>query len=251
MLASRFIYDLAGLPRPEVEHLDEEIDRLLYILTAEEPDYMVPPETRDQLANLDSEILSLWLTKKFKTALILLILGERDNYVISKRELLEMERFKINWVNRFLRPSFLQKRALEQVDEVYFADTEVPSLQHATTDLKRTLTFISNHLQTESPEYKTLLNTERYTFADKTFYSFLKRIVVGNFKNFGLSAHVKLCSPLINFMKRYAEKNARIIDVSGGDPLASPEESSLIGDAVKPAVVCLAVIIFFLWSRRN
>lgn len=252
MLASRFIYDLTGQPRPSDTELDEEIDRLLYIKTTEQPDYLTVQESRDQLANLDSEILSLWLTKKFKTALMLLLVENNNNYFQAKAELFKMERYNNSLVDRFLRASFLHRHAMKRVKEIYFADEQIPSLEHTITDLKRALTFLSQHLEQESPEYCTLLNTDRFNLADVTLYNFLKRLVTGKYKDLGLESHVKLCAPLVRFMRRYASKNTHIIDISSGDPLADDKrESSLLADVVIPATVGVGAIMFYLWCRRR
>lgn len=251
MLASRFIYDLTGLPKPKDEELDEEIDRLLYIKTAETPNYLVSPDSRDQVATLDSEIVSLWLTKKFKTTLILLLLNHGDNKYLARQELAKMERYN-TLADKYLRARFVESHAMKRVREAYFADIDIPTLQHAITDLKRTLTFISEHLERNSSEFTTLLGTDAFTAADVTFYNFLKRIFVGKYKDFGLESHVKLCDPLIKFMRRYASKNIHVIDVSYGDPLSNQsEDSSLLVDIIKPATIGVGFILFYLWCRKS
>lgn len=251
MFAIRFIYDLAGVPKPKEEELDEEIDRLFYLKTAESPNYLVNPENCDALANLDSDILNLWLTKKFKTAFILMLIHHNDNKYISRQELAKMDRYQ-TLVDMFLRSLFLENHAMKRVRETYFANPDIPTMEHSIIDLKRTLTFISEHLENNSSEFNTLLGTDTYTTADVTFYCFLKRIFVGKYKNFGLQSHVKLCDPLIRFMRRYANKNIGVIDVSGGDPLANKDqESSLVADLMKPAIIGGGIILFYLWRRDH
>lgn len=251
MFVQKFIYDLASLPKPRDNDVDEEIDRLLYIRTAEIPNYLVPTDGRDQLANLDSEILSLWLAKKFKPFLINLLLCSNENNVMAKQELKQMDQYK-TLVDKYLRPSFAERRATKLLEEFFFADSDVPSLQHSITDIKRLLNLLSEHLRTNSPDTMTLFNTDAYTNADITLYNFLKRLVVGNYKNFGLAQHIRLSEPLVKFMRRYATKNLHIIDVSQADPLASSDqEPSLIADIVKPATIGLGLILFYIWSRRK
>lgn len=249
LVASRFIYDLASLPRPTDEELDDEIDRLLYISTAEQPNYLVDAESRDQLQALDSEILAAWLNRKFKPVLMMLLLERPDNYQRSKGELCKMKRYD-TWVNKFLRPSFVRRHATKRIREFYFANTTLPSWRHATQDLKRLLTHISNHLA--ATKWGTLLDTDRYTSADVRLYSFLKRIVLGKYHNDGLASHVRLCDPLVNFMRRYAEKNSNIIDISRGDPLAGAKrESSLAADIVRSATIGFGFVLFFMYFRRR
>lgn len=249
LVVSRFIYDLASLPRPTEEELEDEIDRLLYINTAEQPNYLVDVETRDQLSNLDSEILATWLDKKFKPVLLRLLFECQDNYHRSKEELCKMKRYD-TWVNKFLRPSFVKRHASKRIREFYFANTTVPSMEHAILDLKRMLTLLSNHLFENDGE--SLLNTDRYTSADVRLYSYLKRLVVGKYHNDGLTNHVRLCEPLVKFMRRYAQKNSNIIDISMRDPLAKDnEETSLLTDIVRTATVGLGFMLLFLYLRRK
>lgn len=251
MLVSRFIYDLACVQKPTEDELTEEIEQLLFIRTAEQPTYLVAQENRDQLSNMDSDILSNWLDKKFKSAFVLLLLDHGDNYQGAKVELCLMERYN-TLVDKFLRPRFVKKLAMERVRELYFADSNVPDLKKTITNIKRALTFLSEHLEHKSREHTTLLGTEAYTQADVTLYNYLKRICVGKYKDFGLKSHVRLCEPLIRFMRRYAQKNPHVTDISSGDPLASDNnESSLVADVVKPATVAVGFIIFYLWCRRK
>lgn len=252
MFAIRFIYDLAGVPKPKDDELEDEIERLFYLKTAEVPNYLVNTEGRDALANLDSEILNSWLVKKFTTAFILLLIDQPDNKYASRQELAKMERYNATVVDKFFRSRFLERYAKRRVRETYFADSDIATLDHSVKDLKRTLTFISEHLEHNSSEHMTLLGTDPYTTADVSLYCFLKRIMIGKYRDLGLGYHLKLCDPLIRFMRRYATKNIGVIDVSAGDPLASRESnSSLVSDLVKPAIVGVGFILFYLWRRRG
>jgi hypothetical protein len=249
LVVSRFIYDLAGLPKPTDDELDEEIDRLLYIETAEEPNYLVDPNSQDALAAMDAEILSLWFVKKFKPVLMMLLLQCQDNYQKSKEELCKMKRYDSFWSRR-LRAGFVQIHSVKRVREFFFANASIPTLEHATADIKRLLTLIAEHLDRQ--EDLTLFNTDRYTVADVRLYNFLKRIVIGKYRNDGLASHLRLCDPLVRFMRRYARKNTNIIDISSGDPLASNDnEPSLVADLVKSASVGLGFIFLFLYLRSK
>lgn len=249
LIVSRFIYDLAGLPKPTEEELNDEIDRLLYMTTAEQPNYIADPDTLDPIVKLDSEILVAWLNKKFKPVLLMLILERQDNYQKSKEELCKMSRYD-TLVNKFIRPGFLKRHAMKQIRDFYFANNDRPSIKHAVLDLKRLLTRLSEHL--DKQESITLLNTDRYTNADIQLYNYLKRIVLGEYRNDSLTSHVRLCDPLVKFMRRYANKNPEIIDISSEDPLARKnQEPSLLTDIVKSATVGLGFILFFLFIRKK
>jgi len=241
-----------GRERPRAEDLDEEIERLLYIRTAEQPDHVVKSEELDPLINLDSDILTIWFMKKFKPALIQRLICSKENYYLAKRELFQMPNYQA-LVERFLRAGFLEKRAAKMVQEFHFASIEVPSLEHVSDDLKKLLTMISEHLKENSSQNLSLLNTDAYTPADVTLYNFLKRIIVGKYKDEQkLGLHVRLLEPLMEYMHRYAQKNTHIIDISRGDPMADTnEEPNLMADIVKSATIGFGVILFFIWAHRS
>lgn len=248
MLANKFIYDLFGRPKPTETQLQEEIDRLLLLKTAEEPNFLVKPEDQDQLTNFDAEIVGRWIEKKFRPPLLLLLLVNADNYPRACEELSKMERYE-TIVDRMIRPKFVYYEASQRAREMLFVYESLPELPRILNDLRRTLTFLSEHLN--NTKNVTLMDTEAYTPADILLYRYLKRIMVGKYIDFGLRNHVKLCDPLIKFMHRFATKNRNVIDVSFGDPLANNQpEESLIADIVKPATVAAGFILFYLWSKR-
>lgn len=249
MLANKFIYDLFGRPKPTEIELQEETDRLLMLRTTEEPNFLVKQEDQDQSTNFDIEVIGRWIEKKFRPALLLLLLVNTDNYPRACDELSKMERY-VTIIDRLIRPKFVYYQALQRTREILFAHESLPELSRIINDLRRTLTFLSEHLNNTSN--LTLMDTVAYTHADVLLYRYLKRIMVGKYIDLGLRNHVKLCDPLIRFMHRFATKNTNVIDVSLSDPLANKQpEVSLVADIVKPATVAAGFILFYLWRRRE
>lgn len=247
---TNYIYDITGNQRPETGDLDEEVDRLLFLKGVEEPNYLVGSEDSDGLNELDIEITAHWLKRKIEPALLVCILEPEDNYHRAKTELNKMTRYS-TFIERLFRASFLRSRAKLRSQELLFEESELPSLDQATKRLKKVLTFLSKHLETYSENNYTLYNTDRYTNADILLYNYLKRIVVGRYKDSGIRAHLMLCDPLIQFMSRYAKKNTYVIDVSQKDSLADePDQSGLLHDMTKPAMVVLGLLLFYSWRHE-
>lgn len=249
MLVNKFIYDLFGRPKPTEAELEEEIDRLLYVRTTEEPNFLVRPEELDSAAHFDQDIVDRWIQKKFRPAFLLLYLLNSDNYWRARGELGKMQRYE-TIVDKIIRPKFVHYQASQRLRETLFMYDKVPELPRIINDLRRTLTFLSEHLK--STKNTTLMDTIAYTNADITLYRYLKRIMIGKYNVYGLKNHIKLCDPLILFMQRFATKNTNIIDVSAGDPLLDEDtKESLLADMVKPAAVALGFILFHLWCTRE
>lgn len=248
MFLTKFLYDLTGHLEPTNEELDDEIDRLLLKKSAEVPSYLVPQDQIDPVSAIDSEAISFWIKRRFEPILILLLTSE-DNYQQARRELCKMDKYK-DYVERFLRCYFVEKQALQRVRELCFDDVDELDLKRLVEELRRTLTFLSNHLELEDKNPPTLLGTDMYTASDVTLYNYLKRIVVGKYKDLGLKSHIRLCNPLIKFMHQFASKNIHVIDVANEDPIANPEEeTSILADITKPAIIVVGFIVFFLWRR--
>lgn len=248
MFPVKLIYDLTSRPTPRNDELDEEIDRLLYLKTAEEPNHLEPAKGRDANAALDSEVVTQWIRRRFEPALLLLLLGS-DNYHKAKAELTKMERYK-NFVDNLFRTIFLEKHSKRRIEGLCFDDLEQVNVSRATVKLKKTLTFLAEHLQHNSSDKLTLFGTDAYTQADIVLYSYLKRILVGKHIDSGLKSHVRLSEALIRFMQRYASKNTRVIDITSRDPSEDDtEENSLLADMTKPAVVAASIIMFYLWRN--
>lgn len=246
MSLDKFIYDLYHHPEPKEEELDDEIDRLLLTKSVEEPNYLAKDQ-QDALSLLDSQVISFWLRRKFEPALVLMLLDSDDNYRLAKSELVLMERYRTH-VEKWFRANFVARHAFRRIRELCFDDTDSLKLPKLIVNVKKTLTFLSNHLESNHPQTLTLQGTDAYTSADIALYNYLKRIVVGKYKDSGLKTHVRLCDPLVKFMSRFAAKNTHVIDVSVDDPLNDDcEKSSLLRDITKPAVVALGVMFFFLW----
>lgn len=246
MFLTRFIYNLIGHPIPPDRELDEEIDRLLCIKNAENPTYIVTPDSnRDTIDMIDSEVISRWIVRRFEPALILLILGSADNYHRVKSELHKMEVYK-PLVSKFLRANFVERHALKRVKELCFDDIKNTELPQAVDKLKRTLTFLSKQLET----HPTLQDTDKYTKADIVLYYYLKRVLIGKYKDSGLRNHVNFCQPLMRFMSRFANKNQYVVDVTRDNPLGdTSDEPSLVSDITKPAIVAIMVVLFYLWRK--
>lgn len=249
MLLEKFIYDLSGRPEPAKEEIDDDIDRLLLVKGAEEPNYLAKLDERDQL-NLDSEVAAEWIRKKFEPALIVLLFESGNNKNVVKSELAKMYSTK-SFVERWFRFSFVERQSWQRVRELCFDSPQQRKITDIVNRLKKTLTFLSNHLEQSEPNY-TLLGTDAYTPADVILYSYLKRIVIGNFDDLGLKRHLKLCEPLRKFMHRFAAKNVYVIDISNEDPLASDSnQNSLMTDLTKPALVALGFVILFVWRKSH
>lgn len=248
MLAIKFVYDLLGRSAPNPDDLEEEIDRLLYLKGVGEPSHLESLDetsSRGHPTNLDAEVFRYWIMRRFEPALILLLLdSETNNYHYVKSELAKMKGYN-NLVDRFLRVNFAKRHAMQRIKEICFDDTENLKIPQVIDKLKRTLTFLSKHLEQNSPSNLTLLNTNAYTVADLTLYSYLKRILVGRYKDFGLKTHVKLCEPLVAFMQRYLSKNPRTEKIGEDEP----ESPSLVSDMAKPGIVAAIFVLFFLWRR--
>lgn len=249
MLANKFIYDLFGRPKPTEAELEEEIDRLLLVKTTEEPNFLVESVELDPAAHFDLDIIGRWIQKKFRPALMLLYLVHPDNYHLACDELGKMQRYE-TIIDRMIRPKFVYYQASHRLRETLFIYDKLPELPRVLNDLRRTLTFLSEHIK--NTKNVTLMDTPAYTSADIILYRYLKRIMVGKYSDYGLRNHIKLCDPLIKFMQRYAAKNKNVIDVSAGDPLANEiEEESLLADMVKPTTVAVGFILFYLWCTRH
>lgn len=247
MFLSKFIYDLTSHPKPTDEELDEDIDRLLFLKGVECPDKLYLGDERDSI-NMDSEVFKTWIQRRFEPALILLILDHDSNYHMAVSELTKMSTFR-TIVEKFCRCDFVKRRAIQRLTELCFDNPKHLKMPDVVSRLKKTLTLLSNHLE-DKGQNRTLFGTETYTPADIMLYNYLKRIVVGKYKDFGLRNHVKLCDPIKQFMHLYATRNTGIIDVSNEDPLAEPDkETSLLVDMTKPAIIALLFIGFFVWNR--
>lgn len=252
MLATKFVYDLLGRPAPKDEELEDEIERLLYLRGVGEPNHI---ESFDETSNrdhhldtapskLDAEVFKEWIKRRFEPALILLLLDSEDNYYYAKSELVKMKGYETQ-VDKLLRVNFTRRHAIQRIREMCFDDPVNLKVPQVVDRLKRTLTFLSRHLEQRSPANLTLLNTNAYTVADVTLYSYLKRIVVGRYRDFGLKSHVKLCDTLLAFMQEFRRKNPRV----GSIPDDGPEKPSLVSDIAKPAVVAAIVVMFYLWRK--
>lgn len=237
MFITKFIYNLIGQPLPSSDELDEEIDRLLYIKNIEVPTYV------ETSSSIDPEVISMWITRMFEPALILLLLNSEDNERRVKSELLQMKYYK-SLVDKFMRANFVKKHALQRVREMCFDDSSNPKLLDVINKLKRTLTFLSNHLENNI----TLQNTDKYTTADITLYYYLKRILMGRYNDYGLKTHVNLCQPLMRFIARFASKNKQVVDISQNQN-TDLDEPSLIQDVTKPAIVAMIFVLFYLWRH--
>lgn len=249
MFLSKFIYDLLGHPKPDASQLNDDIDRLLFLQGVETPDYLYKLDERDS-KGLDSEVLSHWIRRRFEPALLLLLLTSEDNHHLVKSELIKMESFQ-NRVDRFFRYDFVHNHATQRVKELCSDNINYLKINVAILRLKKTITFLAKHIEHNGPNL-TLLGTDTYTPADVILYNYLKRILVGKYKDMGLKSHVRLCDSIIKFMSRYAKKNRYVIDVSSEDPLANPkEENTLIADMAKPVVIALSVILFYVWRRER
>lgn len=249
MFVSKFVYDLTGRVEPSKDELDKDIDRLLFLESIESPDYLLKPDERD-LIHLDSEVLRNWIKRRFEPALLLLLLEHEANQYLSKSELTKMDTYD-TLVDKYFRYDFVKRRASQRVKDICFDNPNQLDISNAVTKLKRTLTLLSVHLEENGTNF-TLFGTDMYTQADVTLYNYLKRIVVGKYKDLGLKSHVKLCEPIKEFMHRYATKNPRIIDVSSEDPLDNEQEpKSLLADMTKPAIVALLFIGFYIWRRDH
>lgn len=247
MLAIKFIYDLLGRPAPRNEELEDEIERLLYLKGVGEPSLVESfDETTSQLGHskLDAEVFTDWIKRRFEPALILVLLDTEDNYQYAKSELAKMKGFE-GQVDRVLRASFTRRHAIQRIREMCFDDPANLKIPQVIDRLKRTLTFLSKHLEQRSPINLTLLDTNAYTVADITLYSYLKRIIVGRYRDFGLKSHVKLCDTLIAFMEQFRKRNPRLGDIPDDDP----EKPSLVADIAKPAVVAAIFVIFYIWRK--
>ena len=77
----------------------------------------------------------------------------------------------------------------------------------------------------------------------------MKRALVGKFHDSGLRAHIRLCEPIVRFMKRFSQKNTYVLDVTVDDPLAGREETNLLTDLTKPTMIMVAVVLFYLWRK--
>lgn len=248
MFPVKLIYDLTSHPTPKNDELDEEIDRLLYLKTAEEPNHLEPAKGRDPNFALDSEVVRKWLRRRFEPALLSLLLGH-DNYQVTKGELVKMDSYK-NFVEYLFRAIFLEKHAKNRVNGLCFDDLDQMNTPQSVVRLKKTLTFLANHLEHNSSAKLTLFGTDAYTTADIALYCYLKRTIVGRHNDFGLKSHVRLSDALIKFMQRYASKNTHVIDITTRDPSEDDiEESSLLADITKPAVIVAGVIMFYLWRN--
>lgn len=250
MFLTKFVYDLTGRPEPTIDELNEEIDRLLLKKSAEIPTHLVAPDQMDQVSAIDSEAISFWIKRKFEPVLILLLLGSEDNYQQARRELRKMDRYNNHVTEKYFRCNFVERQAMQRVRELCFDDHEEPNPKRLVEELRRTLTFLSKHFESGRQDLPTLQETDLYTSSDVTLYNYLKRILVGNYKDLGLRSHVKLCDPLISFIRNFAAKNIHVINVANEDPIASNEdEPSLLADLTKPAIFAVGFIVFYLWRR--
>lgn len=247
MFVSKFIYELTGHPEPSDKELDDDIERLLYIRGIETPNHIQKIDERDLLYS-DSEIFCHWIKRRFEPALILILLQSDDNVSYSRSELKKMESHK-TYVEKLFRHNFVKKRAHERANELCFDNHANLTLNNAILRLKKTITLLAKTLDQNKSTY-TLLGTNAYTSADITLYNYLKRILVGKFKDMGLKTHVQQCDPIKQFMHLYATRNTHVIDISREDPLAkASEENSLVADMTRPAMIVMGVIIFYLWRR--
>jgi len=246
MFATRFLYHLTGAPEPDENDLDDEIDRLLCVKGVETPTYLFTDD--NQTKQIDSEVLSLWIKRRFEPALLLLLFEHEDNYRTAKSELSKMEKFQ-SGINSWFRAKFVKKRAMQRVREMCFDDGL--NLPQAVVKVKKTLTFLAHHLERNSPNKLTLLDTEGYTSADINLYNYLKRVVIGGYKDSGLRSHIRLCELLVQFMSRFATRNTYVLNVSAGDSLSDDvPQDSLLSDIVRPAMVALGFFIFYQWRCR-
>lgn len=245
MLVTKFIYDLRRVPEPSNEELDEEIDRLLKVKTVEQVTYKVSPQEQDRSSQLDSEVIQLWIQRRFEPALILWMFDtENNNYSRANEELGQMEKYN-TYLDKVFRINFLERRAMQRIRELCFDDIHNLDLPRVILRLKRLLTFLSKHLEEKYPDRLTLQGFDAYTSADEFLYKYLKRILFGKYKDQGLRTHVKLCDPLTRFMGRLEKKNPY---VQAGDPAENEdEESSLIKDSAPWSVISIGLILFFLW----
>lgn len=251
MFFSKFIYDLLGHTEPSNDELDEDIDRLLFLKGVESPNYLYESteQSRD-LTSLDANVIESWIKRRFEPPLVLLLLEHENNQYMARTELGKMYTQK-TWVERYYRYDFVRRRANQRIKEICFDNPNNLKLTLVVERLQKTLDVLSKHLE-DNDTNLTLLGTDTYTSADITLYNYLKRIVVGRYKDFGLRTHVRLSEPLRQFMRRYAKKNTCIIDISTMDPLADPyDQSSLLADLTRPAMVALIAIGFFIWRREN
>lgn len=246
---TKFVYDLFGQPQPRESELDYDLNRLLFIEdNVGEPTYLIEWDTRDQLGPLDTEIICLWLERRFEPALTLMLFDSQDNYYKAKHELSVMGSYK-TILDRYFKASQVEKRSKQRLKELSFDDDlNNLNLNNSIKRLKRTLTFLSKHLELESPEYLTLCKTEKYTLADINLYNYLKRIMVGKYKDYGLRSHIKLCDYLVKFMSRYESKNPHVVPAREDD---GNQDSTLVNDFIKPVGFSLAVIVFFLWRVQK
>lgn len=247
---SKFLYDLFGVPEPSIKDLDNEIDRLFFIKgNVGEPTFLIEWVERDILGPLDAEVIANWLTRKFEPALVMMFIDSEDNYHKTKSELSKMGTSR-SFIDKILKHIYINRRAHQRIAELCFdQDYKNINLDNAIIKLKRTLTFLSKHLEQNystdsSINNLTLQNTEAYTVADITLYNYLKRIIVGRYKDFGLRSHIKLCDSLVKFMTRYERKNPHIEPARES---SVEEETTLIQELSKPAIVAFGVILFFLW----
>lgn len=252
MLAVKFVYDFLGRPAPKDEDLEDEIERLLYLRGVGESSHV---ESFDETNNrdhhldtghwkLEAEIFKDWIKRRFEPALILILLDTEDNYSYAKSELVKMKGFDTQ-VDKMFRANFTRRHAIQRVREMCFDDPSSLKIPQVVDRLKRTLTFLSKHLEQRSPTNLTLLNTNAYTVADITLYSYLKRIIVGRYRDFGLKTHVKLCDNLVAFMREFRKRNP----ILGHIPDDGPEEPSLVADVAKPAVVAAIFVFFYIWRK--
>lgn len=250
MFPVKLIYDLASRPTPKPHELDDEIDRLLYLKSADEPTFLETPE-ESKASVLDIEVATQWMRRRFEPALLLLLLGP-DNYYTSKKELAEMEQYQ-NVVDKLFRAIFLEKHAKRRIDGLCFDDLEQVSTSRAIVKLKKTLAYLAGHLEKAEKEPETtLLGTKAYTQADIALYNYLKRIFVGKYSDSGLKSHLKNSETLIEFMKGYTRRNKRIIDVLSRDPFDdNSDNGNLLADMVKPAVIAVSIFMFYLWRNNN
>lgn len=246
MVFTKFIYDLSGKPEPSISELDYELDRLFFIKgNIGEPNFLVDwDDDRDQIGPIDSEVITSWLTRKFEPTLVLMLLDSQQNYDRVKKELSLMGKYQ-TLLDKYLRASYIESRSKQRIKELLFdGNVNNLNLSKSIIELKKTLTLLSKYFETESPEHLTLLKTEAYSQADIILYNYLKRIIVGKYKDYGLRSHIKLCDHLVEFMKRYERKNVHIEPARESD---KTEEPSLITDLAIPAAIGFAAILFFSW----
>lgn len=250
MHLAKFIYDLSGKPSPKANELDDELDYLLLQKGLGEPSCLHEFDDRnvsDQIEKLDCEVITHWIHRKFKPALLLLLIESDENVSFVKEELSRL-RGRQNFIDKFFRFVFIERHAKQRLRELCFEGSCKFDLMHEVKNLQRTLTFISSHFQLISPSNITLKDTEKYTLADITLFNYLRRILLGEFQTHGLRSHIKNCDPLLQFMLRYKSKNPHVVYE---DPFEDEEKKkSLMADLTKPAIVAAGVIIFFLWRRR-